>query len=136
MLDLHGLEQHEDLLESLSFDQFPILVNPRPNDLGDLTDRARVIRQDVFRFIREGALTPLDIVYLAPPQYRGLWAGTLRALDSHEEMLKPEGLIIAPMHSKEYRELSLETLGLQERRIYGSTLLCFYSLKEPGQEPS
>jgi len=136
MLDLPGLEQHEDLLESASLDQLPILVNPRPNHLGDLTDRARVIRQDVFRFIRERALTPLNIVYLAPSQYRGLWAETLRALDSHEEILKPEGLIIAQMHPKEYQELRLETLGLQERRIYGSTLLCFYALKEPGQRPS
>jgi len=102
--------------------------------LTGLTDGARVIRQDVFRFIRKGALAPFDIVYLAPPQYRGLWAETLRALDSHEEILKPEGLIIAQMHPKEYQELRLEVLGLQERRRYGSTLLCFYTLKELGRE--
>lgn len=101
--------------------------------LTGLTGRAQVIRQNVFRFIRKGAVAPFDIVYLAPPQYRGLGAETLRALDSHQEILKPEGLIIAQMHPKEYQELRLETLGLQERRKYGSTLLCFYSQK--GLEP-
>jgi len=100
--------------------------------LTGLADKARVMQQDVFRFIRKGVLAPFDIVYLAPPQYRGLWAETLRALDSHKEILKPEGLIIAQMHPKEYQELRLETLRLQERRRYGSTLLCFYSLEEPG----
>lgn len=102
--------------------------------LTGLTDMARVIRQDVFRFLRKGAVAPFDIVYLAPPQYRGLWTETLRALDTCQEILKPEGLIIAQMHPKEYQELSLETLGLQERRRYGSTLLCFYSPKEAGVE--
>ncbi len=104
--------------------------------LTGLTDRARIVKQDVFRFIRKGAPAPFDIVYLAPPQYRGLWAETLQELDSHKEVLKPEGLVIAQMHTKEYQELRLETLGFQERRRYGSTLLCFYSPKERGQEPS
>lgn len=100
--------------------------------LTGLADRAQVIRGDVFRFIRKGVLSPFDIIYLAPPQYRGLWAETLQALDGQGEVLKLGGLVIAQIHPKEYKELRLETLGLQERRKYGSTLLCFYSPEGPG----
>jgi len=91
-----------------------------------LDDRARVVRADVFAFMKRGDLEPFDLIYVAPPQYKGLWAKTLRALDG-SSLLAPDGLVVAQIHPKEYQALRLETLSLTEQRRYGSTVLCFYS---------
>lgn len=91
-----------------------------------LSDRARVVRSDVFAFLKKEDLEPFDLIYVAPPQYQGLWAKTLRAVDE-ASLLAPGGLVVAQMHPKEYEELELETLELTDQRKYGSTMLCFYA---------
>jgi 16S rRNA (guanine(966)-N(2))-methyltransferase RsmD len=106
-----------------------------------LADRARVVRMDVFKFIRRAAeekhvlseaeghalseVDGFDLIYVAPPQYRGLWAETLRALDGNV-LLAERGIVVAQIHPKEYTELALTNLELFNQRKYGSTLLCFY----------
>lgn len=96
--------------------------------LTHLADRAKIVRQDVFKFIRQGAARQYDLIYIAPPQYRGLWVETLAALDGRE-FLTAAGVVIVQIHPKEYRALALETLELVDQRKYGSTLLCFYRSK-------
>ncbi len=90
-----------------------------------LADRATIVRQDVFKFVAQGTPEPFDLIYVAPPQYKGLWAKTLAALDS-QSMLSPDGDVVVQIHPKEYRDLALETLELDDQRKYGSTMLCFY----------
>lgn len=94
-----------------------------------LDDRACIVRQDVFKFIArpEGMTDKYDLVYVAPPQYKGLWAETLMALDK-QELVADRGVIVAQIHPKEYRDLALTQFELYDRRKYGSTLLCFYRL--------
>ncbi len=92
-----------------------------------LDDRAHVIRRDVFKFIARYKGQAFDIVYVAPPQYKGLWGRTLRALDS-STLVQFGGLIVAQMHPKEYETLDLAELVLSDKRKYGSTLLCFYEV--------
>lgn len=94
-----------------------------------LADRAQIVRADVFVFLSRPAVdeAPFDFVYVAPPQYRGLWADTLRGLDAENNpLLLAESLIIVQIHPKEYTPLSLTNLALTDQRDYGSTLLCFY----------
>jgi 16S rRNA (guanine966-N2)-methyltransferase len=91
-----------------------------------LADRAQVVRSDVFKFLRGEFDEKFDIVYIAPPQYKGLWAKTLLALDGWE-LLAHEGLIVAQIHPKEFAPLDLKSLQLADQRKYGSTLLCFYA---------
>jgi 16S rRNA (guanine966-N2)-methyltransferase len=90
-----------------------------------LADRARLVRKDVFKFIASYQGDQFDIVYVAPPQYRGLWARTLQALDM-SSLIAPAGLAIAQIYPKEYEPLALTHLVLSDQRKYGSTLLCFY----------
>jgi 16S rRNA (guanine(966)-N(2))-methyltransferase RsmD len=90
-----------------------------------LKDRAQVVRGDVFSFLRKDDLEPFDLVYVAPPQYKELWAKTLHALDG-AAWLAPGGVVVVQIHPKEYQDLELETLRLSDQRKYGSTLLCFY----------
>jgi len=89
---------------------------------------ARVVRADVFDFLA-GEPEPFDYVYIAPPQYRGLWAGTLQALDAHPAWLAEDGWAIAQIHPKEYEELALGHLVLFDQRAYGSVMLCFYAIR-------
>lgn len=90
-----------------------------------LKDRARVVRADVFAYLRKEDLEPFDLIYIAPPQYKELWLETLLALDE-TALLASGGLAVAQIHPKEFQELELERLVPTERRKYGSTMLCFY----------
>lgn len=107
-----------------------VKVIRRNLELTSLAERAAIVHQDAFKFLRaaEGAY---DIIYIAPPQYQGLWARTLQALDERP-IVSPGGQAIAQLHPKEYRPLELETLALLEQRKYGSTLLCFYGPRREG----
>jgi 16S rRNA (guanine(966)-N(2))-methyltransferase RsmD len=90
-----------------------------------LAERARALRRDVFKFITSYSGEAYDIIYVAPPQYKGLWARTLRALDG-SPLLAPGTLVVAQIHPKEFESLDLTQLVLADQRKYGSTLLCFY----------
>ncbi|HID89291.1 MAG TPA: 16S rRNA (guanine(966)-N(2))-methyltransferase RsmD [Anaerolineae bacterium] len=98
-----------------------------------LTDHARVVRADVFEFLRREP-EPFDYVYIAPPQYRGLWAETLRLLDARTGWLAEDGWAIVQIHPREYEDLPLQNLLLFDQRRYGGVMLCFFALRE--EEPS
>ncbi len=92
-----------------------------------LGERARVVRADVFAFL-SGPPAPYEYVYVAPPQYRGLWKRTLQALDRAPGWLAADGWAIVQIHPQEYEPLSWEHLSLFDQRTYGSVMLCFYCL--------
>ena len=91
-----------------------------------LAASARVVRADVFEYLRREP-EPFDYVYIAPPQYQGLWARTLRALDARPGWLADDGWAIAQIHPREYEDLPLEHLLLFDQRRYGGVMLCFYA---------
>jgi len=97
---------------------------------------ARVVRADVFAFLNSGVGLQggYEYVFIAPPQYRGLWARTLRAVDASPEWLADDGWAIAQIHPREYEELELENLVLFDQRSYGKVMFCFYARVEGGPE--
>jgi 16S rRNA (guanine(966)-N(2))-methyltransferase RsmD len=86
---------------------------------------ARVVRADVFKYLT-GAAEPFDLVYVAPPQYEGLWSKTLQVLEANPGWVRRDGLVVVQIFPKELEPLSLTNLCLSDQRRYGSTLLCFY----------
>jgi 16S rRNA (guanine966-N2)-methyltransferase len=104
-------------------------------EITGLTDRARVVRKDVFKFIANYTGEPFDLVYVAPPQYQGLWARTLSALDL-TTLIAADGFAIIQIHPKEHQPLDLVRLALMDERRYGSTLLGFYKLRQSTIRPS
>ena len=99
-----------------------------------LADRAEVVQGDAFRFLeREEGSAAYHYVYVAPPQYRDIWARALLALDSGD-LLAPDGAVIVQIHPKEYHEVPLRRLRLVEERRYGSTILLFYEPAEAEPE--
>ncbi len=97
--------------------------------LTGLAGRAKVERQDVFRFLRHALAERYDLIYVAPPQYKELWIDAMELLD-RQDLLTPEGVIVVQIHPREFQELDLQSLGVSDRRKYGSTLLLFYERKE------
>ncbi|MCS7251636.1 MAG: 16S rRNA (guanine(966)-N(2))-methyltransferase RsmD [Anaerolineae bacterium] len=91
-----------------------------------LADRARVIRADVFAFLRSDPVKSFDFVYIAPPQYRGWWRRTLELLDARPEWLAAAGTVVVQIHPREFEALSLRCIELADRRDYGSTCVLFY----------
>lgn len=95
-----------------------------------LKDRARVVRADVFKYLLRTP-EPFDYVFVAPPQYQGLWSRTLRALDGRAGWLAVGAQAIAQLHPREYAPIELEHLVLFDQRSYGGVMLCFYEERLP-----
>lgn len=94
-----------------------------------LAERGVVIGGDAFAYLERPVQQPFDVVYLAPPQYQGLWLRALLAVDAHPELLTAEGLAIVQIFPKEWTEPGLVNLTLLDRRQYGSTALYFFGRK-------
>ena len=90
-----------------------------------LESNARIVRSDVFQFLARQPQA-FDLIYVAPPQYRSLWARTLLTIDSETGWLAQDGLVIVQIFPKELEPLELRALQLFDQRRYGSTLLCFF----------
>jgi 16S rRNA (guanine966-N2)-methyltransferase len=90
-----------------------------------LQSRARVVKGDVFRFL-SGEPQIFDLIYIAPPQYRGLWRKTLLSLEANPGWFGAGSLVVVQIFPKELEPLALSSLSLTDQRSYGSTLLCFY----------
>jgi 16S rRNA (guanine966-N2)-methyltransferase len=97
-----------------------------------LEDGAIVVRANVFEFLLRDP-DPFDFVYVAPPQYKGLWIRTLHILDERTGWLFDDGWVIVQIDPDEYEKQELKNLVLFDQRSYGGVMLCFYA-PEPAQE--
>lgn len=91
---------------------------------------AKVTRADAFALLERTPAEPFDYVYIAPPQYQGLWKRALYAVDAHPAWLAEDAWVIVQIHPVELEECpDLQALEELEQRHYGSTLLIFYQKK-------
>ena len=98
---------------------------------------AEVHQLDAFRYLQRLTEYSFDYVYIAPPQYKGLWKQGLLAVDAKPGLLSDDAWVIVQIHPVELEELkdndALRNLVEFERRQYGSTLLLFYErIQEKG----
>lgn len=95
----------------------------------ELAAGAKVLKIDAFRYLESPAGAPVDLIYVAPPQYKNMWQKVLFILDQRPSyFLNEHGLVVVQIDPKEFEELDLANLALYDQRRYGSTLLCFYEL--------
>ena len=92
--------------------------------------RAEVRFMDAFALLQQPPDRAFDYIYIAPPQYHGLWEKALRLLDANPGWLAEDGWVIVQIHPQEYREVTLKHLEEFDQRKYGSTLLVFYERSE------
>jgi len=89
-------------------------------------DRAEIKRGDAFAFLAAAPSRQFDYIYVAPPQYKEMWAEALLLLDANPDWLTEGGWAIVQIHPREYHDLPLKNLERFDERKYGSTLLIFY----------
>ena len=91
-----------------------------------LAARAVVVPGDAFRYLDRPDPGAFDVIYIAPPQYRGLWLQALQAVAARcPGLLADGGQAIVQVFPKEWSEPPLVNLHLLDRRQYGSTALFF-----------
>ena len=72
----------------------------------------------------------VEIIFVAPPQYRDIWRSVLELIDARMDWLLPDGIVVVQIDPREYEDLPLLNLRLYDERRYGNTLLCFYERPE------
>jgi 16S rRNA (guanine(966)-N(2))-methyltransferase RsmD len=98
--------------------------------LTKLEEKAIVRRADALALLAQPQAAAFDIIYIAPPQYKGLWVKTLELLQDAQGWFHAESSIIVQIDPTERQEMILSRFTLADERQYGSTLLLFYAVKE------
>ena len=95
-------------------------------ELTGLMGRAQVLYGDALTILNSPPDSTFDYVYIAPPQYKGLWKKALVCLDTNMGWLSSDAWVIIQIHPREFETLELEQLEEFDLRTYGSTNLIFY----------
>lgn len=105
------------------------VANIRHNlQLTGLADRAEVVTRDVFAYLREPPPHPFDVIFVAPPQWRGLWARAVGVLDRQPGWLAQDAVIVAQHDPAEAAVLELRTLVPARERTYGRVRFTFFAV--------
>lgn len=109
------------------------VANIRYNlELTRLASNARVIPADVFSYLR-GSPSAFDIIFLAPPQWRGLWTRTVQRIDREAGWLDPDGLVVVQHDPSESTDLELASLLVSAERTYARVRFTFFTPAAAGQ---
>ncbi len=92
-----------------------------------LDERAEIRAADFFRTLLIPPSAPFDILYIAPPQYRGIWLRALSALEKTPGWWHRESLIIVQIDPREREEIQLPSWEERDWRRYGNTALWFFA---------
>lgn len=92
----------------------------------DLMEGAEVLQMDAFALMERRPDKAFDYIYIAPPQYKGMWKKALLLLDKQPDWSLSDGWVVAQIDPKEYEEIPLKNLLEFDQRKYGNTLLVFY----------
>lgn len=98
-----------------------------------LSDHAEVRLTDAFLYLKK-VTESFDLIYIAPPQYKGIWVEALRAIEERPQVLARDGQVIVQIDPKEFEEVQLATLALADRRKYGATELLFFTASDNRKE--
>ena len=93
-----------------------------------LGEKAQVLQMDAFAVLESESDIQFDYVYIAPPQYKGMWKRALLLVDERNDWLADDGWVIVQIHPVEYEQVSLKNMVEFDQRRYGSTLLIFYQI--------
>lgn len=91
---------------------------------------AHVLQSDSFAHLAGRPDRAFDYIFIAPPQYHGLWKKALAAIDAQPEWLVDDGWAIAQIDPTECEKLELQNLEEFDQRKYGNVVLVFYERKE------
>lgn len=91
-----------------------------------LKENAEVRMLDAFDLLKNPPPRNFDFIFIAPPQYKGMWLECLCELDKNPAWLLPDTIIIVQIDPKELEDVYFEHLRAYDQRRYGRTLLWFF----------
>jgi 16S rRNA (guanine(966)-N(2))-methyltransferase RsmD len=98
-----------------------------------LSDRAEIRRGDAFALLAAAPDRQFDYIYIAPPQFKGMWSQALAVIDENPGWLSDDFEVIVQVAPREYQPLEWVNLVEFEQRKYGTTLLIFYERRREQQ---
>ncbi len=98
--------------------------------IAKLADRAVIRKADVLSVLKRPPGTEYDFIYIAPPQYKGIWLQVLQALDENPAWIPTGTIVIVQIDPSEEVPVQLKHLEAYDQRHYGRTLLWFFEARE------
>ncbi len=129
---IEALSRGADFCLFLDVDRMAVRTIRDNLTITGLAAGADVRHEDAFVFLDSPPVEgeEFDVIYIAPPQYRGMWLPALELIDARPDWLFPEGIAITQIDPVEFEDLSFKHLALYDQRTYGNTQLCFYERLE------
>jgi len=91
-----------------------------------LKEFGHVQQADAFAYLGRPPDRNFDYIYIAPPQYKGMWERALHLVDQHNGWMNDSTWVIVQIDPVEYSPQILTNLVEFDQRKYGSTILVFY----------
>jgi len=91
-----------------------------------LAANAEVVAADVFTYLR-GDPAPFDVVFVAPPQWLGLWPRAVRLIDQRPGWLAAGAVVVAQHDPSESADVPLRHLRVTSERTYGRVRFTFFA---------
>lgn len=95
-----------------------------------LASQAQVTQGDAFHILQNTPDRAFDYIYIAPPQYKGMWLRAIELLDQNLGWLSLDSWVIVQIDPVEYQPTEFRNLREFDQRRYGSTLLVFYEVND------
>ena len=125
---IEALSRGAEFARFVDRNRLPIKIVRENLKTTGLADRSQVLQMDAFAVLKGEIDRKFDYVYIAPPQYKGMWKDALQTLDERSEWLVDDAWVIVQIHPVEFETLILKNLVEFDQRRYGSTILIFYEL--------
>lgn len=91
-----------------------------------LHEQAEVRVMNAFDLLKRKPDAQYEYIFVAPPQYKGLWKEALLTLEQNPAWIGETTTVIVQIDPHEWEELPLNVLTEVDRRKYGKTMLLFY----------
>ena len=89
------------------------------------SDKANVFQVDAFSWLTSQTSSQFDLIYVAPPQYKGMWEKAVDLIDQNPMILSDDGQVIVQINPLEWVDKVYENLQVFDSRKYGDTFLVF-----------
>lgn len=90
-----------------------------------LTQQARVLNYDAFRFLEEDR-NKYDIIFVAPPQWKNMCQDAMTSLCENIHLLAKDGIVITQHDPTENVEVDNTLLVEYDKRVYAGVQFNFY----------
>ena len=103
------------------------------HNLGEthLAANAEVVPADVLAYLR-GDPSPFDVIFVAPPQWLGLWPRVVQLLDQRPGWLAGDAVVVVQHDPSESAGVPLRHLRMSSERTYGRVRFTFFGRRVTG----